>query len=218
MIKVLEKAGCKVKYNAQQTCCGQAAWNAGYKETVRPVAEKWLNDFNNQNPVVCPSASCTGMVRNYYPELFNNTSYHLKLKSAQQRTYEFSEFLHELLAGKNLGARFEGRATYHDSCGALRECGIKSAPRELLAGVAGLELVEMQDVETCCGFGGTFSVKFEAISTAMAEQKVNHAMATGAEWIISTDLSCLLHLQAYIDRQKLAIKTIHLADVLASGY
>jgi L-lactate dehydrogenase complex protein LldE len=219
MIKVLEKAGCNVRYNANQTCCGQAAWNSGYKELIRPVAEKWLNDFGGQNTVVCPSASCTGMVRNYYPELFNNTSNHLKLKSAQQRTLEFSEFLVDALGDNvNLGATFEARATYHDACSALRECGIKEAPRKLLSFVKGLELVEMPDVETCCGFGGTFSVKFEAISTAMAEQKVNNALSTGAEYIISTDLSCLLHLQAYIEKNKLPIKTIHIADVLASGY
>jgi L-lactate dehydrogenase complex protein LldE len=118
----------------------------------------------------------------------------------------------------DLGATFEGRATYHDSCSGLRECGIKAEPRQLLSAVKGLELVEMPDVETCCGFGGTFSVKFEAISSAMAEQKVNNAMSTGAEYIISTDLSCLLHIQAYIDKNKLPIKTIHIADVLASGY
>lgn len=218
MVKVLEKAGCKVNYNPDQTCCGQPAWNAGYKEMAKPVAEKWINEFNTNNPIVSPSASCIGMVRGYYLEMFNNTSNHLKCKSAQARSFELSEFLVDVLKIEDFGARLEGKATYHDSCAALRECHIKEAPRRLLKHVEGLEIVEMQDVETCCGFGGTFAVKFDAISVAMAEQKVNHALDSGASYIISTDLSCLLHLDAYIRKKKLPLQCMHLADVLASGW
>jgi L-lactate dehydrogenase complex protein LldE len=218
MIKVLEKLGCDVNYNAEQTCCGQPAWNAGFKDRVKPVATKWINDFNTQNYIVSPSGSCTGMVRNYYLEMFANTSNHLKCKSAQGRSFEFTEFLVEILKKEDIGAVLNGKATYHDACGALRECNIKDGPRKLLQNVKGLELVEMNECETCCGFGGTFAVKFEGISTAMAEQKVNNAMATGADYIISTDVSCLMHIEAYITKKKLPIKCMHIADVLASGW
>jgi L-lactate dehydrogenase complex protein LldE len=218
MVKVLEKLGCTVNYNPDQTCCGQPAWNSGYKEKTKPVATKWLNDFNTPNAIVSPSGSCIGMVRNYYLEMFANTSNHLKCKSAQSRSFEFTEFLVDVLKIEDVGASLPGKATYHDACGALRECGIKEAPRTLLKNVKGLELVEMNECETCCGFGGTFAVKFEAISTAMAEQKVNNALATGAEYLISTDVSCLMHIEAYILKKKLPIKSMHIADVLASGW
>jgi L-lactate dehydrogenase complex protein LldE len=218
MIKLLEKAGCRVNYNPEQTCCGQPAWNAGFKEKTRAVAEKWLDDYADSRYIVSPSGSCVGMVRGYYLEMFNNTSRHLKCKSAQQRTFEITEFLVDVLKIEDLGASLPMKATYHDACGALRECGIKEAPRKLLSNVKGLELTEMNDVETCCGFGGTFAVKFESISSAMAEQKVNNAIATGAECIISTDLSCLMHIEAYIQKKKLPMKTMHIVDVLTSGW
>ncbi|MCX6353028.1 MAG: (Fe-S)-binding protein [Bacteroidetes bacterium] len=219
MIKVLEKAGCKVHYNPEQTCCGQPAWNAGYKDMTKPVAEKWLNEFgNSQHPVVCPSGSCTGMIKNYYEEMFKNSSYHLKMRETQSRLFEFSEFVTGQLKFDDFGAEFHTIATYHDACGALRECRIKDAPRQLLKKVKGLQLVEMKDCENCCGFGGTFSVTNEAISSSLAAQKVEDALAIGAEVIISTDLSCLMHLDGYIRKQKLNIKTMHIADVLASGW
>jgi len=218
MVKVLEKLGCEVNYPAGQTCCSQPAWNGGQKEMARPVAEKWLNDFNNGKYVVSPSSSCVGMVRGYYLEMFMNTSNHLKCRAVQGKTFEFTEFLTDILKVEDIGATFKAKATYHDACSALRECFIKQAPRTLLSHVNGLELVEMNNVETCCGFGGTFAVKFEPISTAMAEQKVENSLATGAEYIISSDLSCLMHLEGYIKKKKLPLKTIHIADVLASGW
>ena len=218
MIKILEKLGCEVRYNENQTCCGQPAWNSGFKSNSRTVASKWLDDFKSPNYIVSPSGSCVGMIRSAYHEIFNNTSRHLQCKSAQLRTYEFTEFLTDVLKVENVGARMNVKATYHDSCGALRECGIKEGPRRLLSNVEGLELVEMKDVETCCGFGGTFAVKFEEISTAMADQKVNNALETGAEVIISTDLSCLMHIEAYIKKKELPLKTMHIADVLVEGW
>ena len=132
--------------------------------------------------------------------------------------FEFSEFLVKVLGKDDFGAKLEAKATYHDSCAGLRECRIKEEPRKLLSKVRGLEIVEMNDVETCCGFGGTFAVKYEGISIGMADQKVNNALATGAEYIISTDLSCLMHIQGYINHKGYSIKTMHLADVLASGW
>ncbi len=218
MVKVLEKATCTVNYNPNQTCCGQPAYNAGFCDDARAVAAKFLQDFEGADYIVAPSASCVGFVRNYYPKLFENSAAHHQVKDLNSRVYEFTEFLTEVLKIENYGAVLPGKATYHDSCAALRECKIKESPRRLLRQVKNLELVEMNDTETCCGFGGTFSVKYEPISIAMADQKINHALATGADYLVSTDISCLMQLQGYIDQKKLPIKTMHIADVLASGW
>ena len=187
MVKVLEKVGCKVLYNSNQTCCGQPAFNAGFCDESRTVAEKFLHDFDTTDYIVAPSASCVGFVRNYYPGLFENSVLQNKIKAIGKRTFEFSEFLIDVLKVEEFGASFYGKITYHDSCAALRECKIKEGPRRLLNNVKGVELVEMNDVETCCGFGGTFSVKFEGISIAMTEQKITNILATGAETVVSTD-------------------------------
>ena len=217
-VKLLEKAGCKVKYNAEQTCCGQPAFNAGYWDEAKAIGYKFLEDFSDNVVIVSPSASCTGMVKNYYNDLFTNTAVHNKCRSIQSHIIELSDFLVNVLNKDYFGAELEGKAVYHDSCAGLRECKIKAEPRALLEKVHGLELLEMPDSETCCGFGGTFAVKFEGVSSAMAQQKVNNALAVGADYIISTDTSCLMHLQAYIDKENLKIKTMHLADVLAHGW
>ena len=218
MVKVLEKACCEVTYNTNQTCCGQPAFNAGFWDEARDVCSKFIKDFEGADYIVAPSASCVGFVRNYYSKLFENSSQHNNVKDLGKRIYEFSEFLTDVLKIENYGAVLNGKATYHDSCADLRECKIKTGPRTLLSFVKGLELVEMHDVETCCGFGGTFAVKFDAISTGMADQKINNALATGAEYIISTDLSCLMQLDGFIKNKNLPLKTMHLADVLASGW
>ena len=218
MIKVLEKAGCTVSYNTSQTCCGQPAFNAGFRDEAKAVCTKFLKDFRGSDCIVTPSASCAGFVRNYYSKLFENSSLHHEVVDAGKRIFEFSEFMIEILKVDNVGASLKGKATYHDSCAALRECKVKEEPRKLLANVKGLEITEMNDVETCCGFGGTFAVKFEAISVAMAEQKVDNALATGADYLISTDHSCLMHLQGYIKQKGYKLQTLHLADVLASGW
>ncbi|MXV16189.1 (Fe-S)-binding protein [Hufsiella ginkgonis] len=217
-IRVLEKAGCKVIYNGKQTCCGQPAFNAGFWDEAKKVGAKFISDFSESNYIVSPSASCTGMVKNYYNDLFTNTTVHNTCRSIQANIHELSDFLVNVLQKDYFGAELEGRAVYHDSCSALRECKIKDEPRQLLSKVHGLDLVEMNDNTTCCGFGGTFAVKFEGISSAMAQQKVENALAAEAEYIISTDASCLLHLQAYIDKHELPLKTMHLADVLAHGW
>ncbi len=217
-VKVLEQAGCKVVYNPEQTCCGQPAYNAGFWDEAKKVGAKFLNDFSDDRIIVSPSASCTGMVKNAYNDLFTNTMVHNRCRSIQGNIHELSDFLVNVLKKDYFGAELEGRAVYHDSCSGLRECRIKDEPRQLLANVAGLDLVEMRHTDTCCGFGGTFAVKFDAISSAMAEQKVHHALAMDADFIISTDSSCLLHLQGYIDKHNLPVKTMHLVDVLASGW
>lgn len=220
MVKVLEKAGCLVNYNPNQTCCGQPAYNAGFFVEAKEVAEKFINDFPNEDRyIVTPSASCAGMVRNGYESLLGTRVTDPKVRNVRENVYEFTEFLVDVLGIESIeGATFNGKVTYHDSCSALRECHIKEAPRKLLANVAGLELVEMIDTNDCCGFGGTFSVKFEPISIGMAEQKVENALATKVDYIVSTDASCLMHLAGFIAKSEKPIKTIHIADVLASGW
>jgi L-lactate dehydrogenase complex protein LldE len=216
--RLLEKAGCTVFYNPRQTCCGQPACNAGFWSESRVVAEKFIRDYTGERPVVAPSASCVGFVRNTLEKVLEESPLRGEYRGLRHQVYELSEFLVDVLGVDDFGASLPLRATYHDSCGALRECGIKTAPRRLLNNVQGLELVEMADVETCCGFGGTFAVKFEPISTGMADQKLANAAAAQAEVIISTDLSCLMHLQGYAGRQQQPIRTLHLAEVLTSGW
>jgi L-lactate dehydrogenase complex protein LldE len=217
-IKVLEKAGCKVKYNEQQTCCGQPAFNAGFWSESKDVCTKFVQDFDGADYIVSPSASCTGFVRNNFGKIFENNAFQSPAKKVTNRMFELSEFLVKILNVTDLGAKFEGKATYHDSCAGLRECHIKQEPRTLLSKVAGLELIEMNETETCCGFGGTFAIKFEDISVAMGEQKVQHIVDSKADFLISTDLSCLMHIDGVIQKKNFPVKSLHLADVLASGY
>lgn len=218
MVKVLEKAGCEINYNTNQTCCGQPAFNAGFWEDAKEVCGKFIKDFSGAEYIVAPSASCVGFVKNYYGKLFEGSAREDELSQLQGRIFEFSDFMVNVLEVDEVGAVLDGKATYHDSCAGLRECGIKKEPRQLLAKVKGLHLVEMDDVETCCGFGGTFAVKFQAISNGMADQKLGNASATGADYIISTDMSCLMHIDGYARKQGSPIKSMHLADVLASGW
>ncbi|OQX77198.1 MAG: Fe-S oxidoreductase [Bacteroidetes bacterium 4484_276] len=217
MVKILEKLGVGVHYNPNQTCCGQMAFNSGYWDNARDLGIKFIKDFSNKRPVVGPSASCIGYVRNNYGKLFYNSPWHLEYNKLKGNIYEITDFLVNVLKVEDVGAKFEARATYHDSCAALREYRLNDEPRKLLRKVKGLELIEMNEREVCCGFGGTFAVKYEAISSAMAEQKVRNALETGAEYIISTDSSCLMHQQGYIDKHNLQIKTKHIVDLLAEG-
>jgi L-lactate dehydrogenase complex protein LldE len=217
-VKVLERAGCMVKYNIEQTCCGQPAFNAGYWDESRKVCDKFIHDFADAQYIVMPSASCTGFVKNYYTDIYDKASNTKEIKDLQSRVYELSDFLVNVLKVDDLGAKLKCKATYHDSCAALREIKLKNEPRQLLSKVKGLELIELAENETCCGFGGTFSVKFEAISVAMGEQKANNILNTGADVVISTDLSCLMHIGGVMGHTQLPIKSMHLADVLASGY
>jgi L-lactate dehydrogenase complex protein LldE len=217
-VKILEKAGCTVKYNTQQTCCGQPAFNAGFWGESKDVCTKFVQDFDGADYIVSPSASCAGFIRNNYGKLFENNAFQSPAKKVSSQIFELSEFLVKILNVTDLGASFNGKATFHDSCAGLRECNIKAAPRVLLNHVDGLELVEMNDNETCCGFGGSFAVKYDTISVAMADQKIDNAIATEAEYIISTDMSCLMHLDGRINHNGQQIKVIHLADILASGY
>ncbi|MFN5422747.1 MAG: (Fe-S)-binding protein [bacterium] len=217
-IKVLERAGCNVTYNPAQTCCGQPAFNAGYWGEAREVCNKFIADFAEAEYIVIPSASCSGFVKNYYSKIYDNASNQKDIKHLQGKVFELTDFLVNILKTEDLGASLNGKATYHDSCAALRECKIKSEPRKLLQHVKGLELIELQDNETCCGFGGTFAVKFESISVAMGEQKAHNVMNTKADYLISSDLSCLMHISGVMANKGISLKSMHIADVLASGY
>jgi len=215
VVKVLENFGCQVHYNPSQTCCGQAAFNGGHWDIARELAVKFMGDFSGNRPIVSPSASCAGYVKTHYQRLFEGTIYLNGFKRLQPQIFEFTDFLVNELKITNPGARFNARATYHDGCAALREYGLTHEPRTLLSGVKGLELVEMPETDVCCGFGGTFSIKHEPISASMARRKVENALSVKADYIISSEMSCLMHLESYIREQRLGIRCLHIADVLA---
>jgi L-lactate dehydrogenase complex protein LldE len=215
MVQVLERLGCEVDYPEGQTCCGQPAFNSGYWDQARAVAEHSLEIFAESEVIVSASGSCGAMMRVFYPDLFKETAHHFEALNMAPKIHEFSEFLVNVLGVKDVGARFSGTVTFHDGCHGLRELGIKTEPRELLGHVKGLSLVEMADTETCCGFGGTFAVKFPAISTAMGEVKCANVLATKADYVISNDSSCLMQIQGLLDRQGNKVRCLHLAEVLA---
>ena len=214
MVEILERLGHNVNVPEKIVCCGQPPFNAGYWDESRRVATKVLEQLKSAEVIVIGSGSCGAILKVFYPKLFENTP---QLELAQQissRTWEFSEFLVKKLGITDLGAKFPHKVTFHDGCHGLRELGVKQSPRELLGKVSGLELVEMSEAETCCGFGGTFSVKFPMISTAMGEVKCASAVETGAEYIVSNDSSCMMQIQGLLSRQGSTLKTIHLAEVL----
>ncbi|MGH9354975.1 MAG: (Fe-S)-binding protein [Terriglobia bacterium] len=215
-VKVLRRQGAEVVFNPAQTCCGQPAFNTGYRDQAREVARRVLDLFDGADYVVAPSGSCSTMVRIFYGELFSGEPVMLeKWRNLRGRFYEFSEFLVKVLKVEDVGARFAHRVTYHDSCHLLRELGVSEEPRALLRAVRGLELVEMKDDKLCCGFGGTFSVKFPEVSVAMGEDKIRAAATAGAEYLVANDSGCLMHLAGIIHRKGLSLKPLHLAQVLA---
>lgn len=216
-IKVLEHLGLEVTYNPEQVCCGQTAFKNGYWDEAKEIGEKFINDFNSGLPIICPSASCAAYVKNHYKKLFHNSGLHLEYLKIRENIYELTDYIVNVLHVEKLGAQFPHKVTFHDSCSALREYGLKDEPRRLLRQVRGLSLLEMEDSDDCCGFGGAFSLAFEPISVAMVKNKVEKALATGAEYIVSTDSTCLGNMEAYIRKQGLGIRCIHIADILACG-
>jgi L-lactate dehydrogenase complex protein LldE len=217
MVKVLERLGHKVQFPTELSCCGQPAFNTGYWEETRKVAVNVIDKLKDAEVVVIPSGSCGAMVKNFYPQLFAGTKHEQAANELAANFFEFSQFLVNKLGVTDLGASFPAKVTFHDGCHGLRELRVKNEPRALLAKVKGLELVEMGEAETCCGFGGTFSAKFPMISTAMGEGKCASAIEAGADYIVSNDSSCLMHIQGLLDRQGKKIRTLHLAEVLAKA-
>ncbi len=217
MARVLRRIGCEVEFRPQQTCCGQPAFNTGYWQEAVPLAEHFVRVFAGAEVIVCPSGSCTAMVRAFYPELLAASPLRVEAEALRGRVFEFSEFLVKVAKVADVGARFPHRVTYHDSCHALRELRLKEEPRELLRRVGDLELLEMPYAEECCGFGGMFSVKFAMISSAMGETKAQNIDATRAEYVTSADSSCLLHIEGILRRRKSGVRAIHIASILAQG-
>jgi L-lactate dehydrogenase complex protein LldE len=215
MVRVLRRLGYGVDFQNEQTCCGQPGFNSGYWNDARPLAERFLRVFDSAEIVVCPSGSCTTMVRNFYPQLLAESPMREKAMEVGRKVFEFTEFLTRVAKATDVGASFPHKVTYHDACHALRELRLKEEPRDLLRHVRGLELVEMPYSEECCGFGGTFATKFTMISGAMGNTKCGNAEASGAEYITSTDPSCLLHIDGILRRQKSKVRTIYLASILA---
>ncbi len=215
MVQILERLGHTVECPEEIACCGQPAFNSGYWEEARAVAVKALDRLKAAEIVVIASGSCGAMLHSFYPQLFAGTPREADANILAKKCYEFSDFLVTKLGVRDVGAKFPARVTFHDGCHGLRELHTHEQPRQLLQHVRGLELVEMKE-KVCCGFGGTFAAKFPMISTAMGEVKCSLAKETGAEYIVSNDSSCLMHIQGVLDREKIPLKTIHLAEVLAS--
>ena len=217
MAEVLERIGYTIDFRQAQTCCGQPAFNSGHREPARDVARYFLDTFEDAEYVVVASGSCCSMISHHYADLFGNDAKMMdRVHAMEGKTYEFSRFLLDVAQVDDVGAKLNRVATYHDSCHALRELGIKKGPRQLLSKVEGLELREMSVAEECCGFGGTFSVKFAQLSGAMANTKIESIQQTGADLVVSIDSSCLMQLEGTMRKQGLAITTMHLAEVLAS--
>jgi L-lactate dehydrogenase complex protein LldE len=216
MAEVLERIGYRVDFPEAQTCCGQPAFNTGYREEARQVAQHFLEVFREADYVVVPSGSCTAMITRHYEELFARQPEWLEqARRLAPRVWEFSRFLLEVAGVEDVGARLEAVVTYHDGCHALRELGIREGPRRLLARVRGLELREMDTAEECCGFGGTFAVKFPELSGAMARTKLEAIRRTGARYVVSIDSSCLMQIGGALSRAGLPVQPLHLAEVLA---
>ncbi|WP_395663627.1 (Fe-S)-binding protein [Aestuariivirga sp.] len=215
-VKLLEDAGCRVEVPEAQTCCGQPAFNSGDKADAAAIARNVIAAFKGFDFVVAPSGSCGGMIVKHYPELFEpGSADHAAAVELAGRTHELVSFLTRVMKVDRVEASFPARATYHDSCSGLRELGIKAEPRKLLASVEGVSLREMTDAEVCCGFGGTFCVKYPGISDKMLEKKLKHIHATGADTLIAGDLGCLMNMAGKLKREGSPVKVRHIAEVLA---
>lgn len=215
--QLLRSLGHDVVVPAGQTCCGQPAYNAGYWPDSRRIARNFLRVFGGYQTIVAPSGSCVSMVRTNYPGLFAGEPEEAAARTLGDRVHELSSFLVDTLGVTDLGAEFPVTVTVHDSCHARRELGVRNQPRALLAGVRGLTLIEMAQSDVCCGFGGVFAVKYPELSVAMADEKLDNALATGAQYVVGVEASCLLHLQGRLRHRGLPLQTMHLAELLARG-
>ena len=216
MVAIFRKLGVAMDCPVDQTCCGQPAFNAGYRREAQIAARRFIEIFENAETIVCPSGSCVHMVRHYYSELFKDQPEWLtRAQNVKNKTFEFSEYLVDKLGVENLDAAYNGRVTYHDSCHPLRGLGIRQQPRKLISKVKNVEFVEMKNSDVCCGFGGSFSVKYPEISTAILEDKVKNIIDSRADVVVGVDISCLMNIQGLLSRKKSAIKVMHIAQLLA---
>jgi L-lactate dehydrogenase complex protein LldE len=216
MLSVFDKLGIQYDYPLEQTCCGQPAFNGGYRNEAAAAAKRFIEIFETAEVIVCPSGSCIHMVRHHYPELFRDDPVMLERAIAVgKKSFEFTEFLVDQFETGDLGAEWNGSVTYHDSCHLSRGLGIAAQPRHLLKNVTGLEFIEMRDSDTCCGFGGTFAVNYPEISTAMVDEKIENILATGAETVTGCDVSCLMNIKGRLSRRGEGVKVVHISEILA---
>jgi L-lactate dehydrogenase complex protein LldE len=218
VVKVLERLGHTVEFPAGQTCCGQMHWNTGYQAEALPLLGRFVAQFKGAEAVVVPSSSCVAMMRDHYPKMaaeLKDASLEREVDELLPKVFEFSEFLTKRLGLEDVGAYYPHRVTYHASCHGLRNLGLGDGPQKLLRAVKGIDLVEIEGLEVCCGFGGTFAVKNADVSSAMLADKTAAILKTGAEACTACDNSCLMHIQGGLHRQKTGVKTVHLAEVLA---
>lgn len=217
-VRVLRRAGCEVVYDRRQTCCGQPAYNSGYRDEAARVARHFLSVFSEADRIVAPSGSCVAMVRNLYRDLapLLPASERERVDRARERTFELCELLVDELGIVDVGARLPVAAAYHDSCHLLRELGVQEQPRRLLAAVRGLRLLPLTDSDRCCGFGGAFAVKLPDLSAAMGEEKARRVAESGAQVVVSADTGCMLQMRGVLDRLGVPVRVMHIAEVLAS--
>lgn len=218
MAKILEHLGHKVDVPEGQVCCGQIAFNSGYVDDAREVARTLINSFERSEVVVGPSGSCIAMIHHYYPTLFEKEPIYLKKAEALiHKSYEFTQFIVDVLKKPDLGVHYKAKATYHPSCHATRLLGIGEAPLKLLQNVKGLELLPLPESQLCCGFGGTFSVKMPKISEAMVAEKAQHVLDSGADILLGVDMGCLMNISGYLEKINKPVKTMHIIQLLGEG-
>jgi L-lactate dehydrogenase complex protein LldE len=217
-VEVLRRAGCEVVFDERQTCCGQPAFNTGFRSDARVLAQRFIEIFEESDTaaIVSPSGSCTAMVH-HFPDLFpDDATWRRRAYAIAERTHEFGSFLVQVLGVDDVGASFNGGVTWHDACHGLRDLGIHSEPRRLLRNVRGAEFVELPNADTCCGFGGTFSVKYPEISVAILDHKIEAIQKAGVRAVVSADVSCLMQIGGRLSRNGSAVRAMHLAELLAS--
>ena len=216
MVKIFDRLSIPLTYPEGQTCCGQPAYNSGYRREAAAAARHFMEVFEDAETIVCPSGSCVHMVRHHYPGLFSDDpAMAARARAIGARTYEFTEYLVDVMGITDVMAEYPGTVTYHDSCHLSRGLGIARQPRKLLDNVRGLELIEMVDSDSCCGFGGTFSINYPEISVAMVDEKITNILATGADAVVGCDISCLMNILGRLSRREEKVQVLHIAQVLA---
>ncbi len=217
-VEVLRRAGCEVIFDERQTCCGQPAFNTGYRKEARKFAERFIEIYEESEAeyIVSPSGSCTAMVKHFHELFPDDQNWRERCKKIAAKTYEFSSFLVNVLKIENLNAKFDGKLTWHDACHGLRDLNIRREPRKLLQNVEKAEFVELQGADVCCGFGGTFSVKFPEISAAILDNKIEAIEKSGADFVVSCDASCLMQIGGRLSRINSKVKPLHIAEILAA--
>ena len=215
-VEVLRRAGCEVVFDERQTCCGQPAFNTGYRGEARRLARRFIEIFEDSEAIVSPSGSCTAMAHHFRELFADDEGWRRRADRLAERTYEFGSFLVNVLKVEDVGASFSGRVTWHDACHGLRDLNVREEPRRLLRNVRGAEFVELPNADACCGFGGTFSVKYPEISVAILDNKIDAIEKANVRAVVSGDASCLMQIGGRLTRQNSSVRTMHLAELLAS--